>query len=75
MLKKEAKWLELKKNAPELAFSILEEFAEEFENRNVAARKVNTSAPTGTSLFGPLQGADLFGQLAKPSRHIFTGGK
>jgi hypothetical protein len=33
ILKKEAKWLELKKKSPELAFSILEEFAEEFENR------------------------------------------
>jgi hypothetical protein len=34
MVKKEANWLELKKNAPELAFAILEEFAEEIENRN-----------------------------------------
>jgi hypothetical protein len=28
-VKKDAKWLELKKNAPELAFSILEEFVDE----------------------------------------------
>jgi uncharacterized protein with ATP-grasp and redox domains len=28
-VKKEAKWLELKKKAPELALTILEEFAEE----------------------------------------------
>jgi hypothetical protein len=33
MLKKETKWLELKEKARELAFSILEDFAE--ENRNV----------------------------------------
>jgi hypothetical protein len=31
MLKKEAKWLDLKNKSPDLAFSILEEFAEEFE--------------------------------------------
>jgi hypothetical protein len=30
MVKKDAKWLELKKKSPEL----LEEFVEEFENRN-----------------------------------------
>jgi hypothetical protein len=28
ILKKDAKWLELKKKSPEVAFSILEEFAE-----------------------------------------------
>jgi uncharacterized protein with ATP-grasp and redox domains len=33
-VKKDAKWLELKKKAPELAFSILEEFEEENENGN-----------------------------------------
>jgi hypothetical protein len=33
-VKKEAKWLELKKRAPELAFSILEEFAEERGNNH-----------------------------------------
>jgi hypothetical protein len=31
MLKKEAKWPDLKNKSPDLAFSILEEFAEEFE--------------------------------------------
>jgi hypothetical protein len=33
-VKKDAKWLELKKKTPELAFSILEQIVEEFENRN-----------------------------------------
>jgi hypothetical protein len=42
----------------------------------LAGRKVNTSAPTGTTLFGQQQGAGLFGQgLAKPGGGIFTGGK
>jgi uncharacterized protein with ATP-grasp and redox domains len=34
MVKKDAKWLELKKKSPELAFNILEEIVEEFENMN-----------------------------------------
>jgi hypothetical protein len=34
MVKKEAKWLELKKRAPELAFAILEEIVEEIEKEN-----------------------------------------
>jgi uncharacterized protein with ATP-grasp and redox domains len=38
ILKKDAKWLELKKKASELAFTILEEFAEEFENINVGQK-------------------------------------
>jgi hypothetical protein len=29
MVKKEAKWLELKKKSPELAFKLLEDFAED----------------------------------------------
>jgi hypothetical protein len=34
MVKTDAKWLELKEKAPKLAFSILEEFADHFENWN-----------------------------------------
>jgi hypothetical protein len=37
-LKKDAKWVALKKKASELAFTILEEFAEEFENINVGQK-------------------------------------
>jgi hypothetical protein len=41
-----------------------------------AARKVNTSAPTGTTFFGQQQRGGLFGQgLAKPSGGIFIGSK
>jgi hypothetical protein len=32
MVKKDAKWLELKTKSPELAISIFEEFGEQFEN-------------------------------------------
>jgi hypothetical protein len=38
MVKKEAKWLELKEKAPELAFSILED-VDEFGNSNVCQSK------------------------------------
>jgi hypothetical protein len=43
-MEKEAKWLELKKKAPELAFSILEEFAEERGNSN-GQQNPNISIP------------------------------
>jgi hypothetical protein len=53
-LKKKDKWLELKKNAPELAFAILEEFVDESGNKNdvkkcqrcVARDCANYDAPT-----------------------------
>jgi hypothetical protein len=34
MVKKETKWLELKKKSPELAFSVLEKFVDEYGNEN-----------------------------------------
>jgi hypothetical protein len=34
MLKKEAKWMELKKKSPELTIAILEQFVDEFGNGN-----------------------------------------
>jgi hypothetical protein len=37
MVKKDTKWLELKKTAPELAFSILED-VDEFGNSNVSQK-------------------------------------
>jgi hypothetical protein len=35
-VKKDAKWLELKKKSPELAFSILEKFVDTFGNGYIA---------------------------------------
>jgi hypothetical protein len=40
MIKKEAKWLELKKKSPELAFAILEEFAEDIKKKDDLIQKI-----------------------------------
>jgi hypothetical protein len=44
-VKKEAKWQELKKKSPELAFSILEEFAEEVGGNNHALQAEHLPLP------------------------------
>jgi uncharacterized membrane protein YgcG len=47
MVKKEAKWLELKKRAPELAFGILEEIVEEIEKENTPIASLIVSGGRG----------------------------
>jgi hypothetical protein len=51
MVKKNAKWQALKKNSPELAFSILEEFADEsWDTHTARARHTRTWYSSGESI-------------------------